>query len=125
MAGAVGEGGEGFDQLMASLVSDVLSTPGDADASTRRAAFDAAAAVAQGEHASPAVDALPVDLRAFVDTVARHAYRVTDRMVDDLLATGHSEDELFEVILAAATGAGAARLEMGTRVVREAARAAG
>ncbi len=116
---------EGFDVHMARLVSDVLATPGDADPSARRAAFDAGAAVARGEHSSPAAAALPPDLEAFVDTVARHAYKVTDRMVAELLAGGHTEDELFEVILAAAVGAGAARLEIGTRVVREAARAAG
>lgn len=127
MAGGPGTGYGGFDQLMATLVSDVLSTPGDADAAVRRAAFDGAAAMARGDDPPRTIDldALPPGLAAFVDTIARHAYKVTDRMVTDLLATGHTEDELFEVILAAATGAGAARLEIGTRVAREAAGAPG
>jgi hypothetical protein len=126
MAGAPGDAQDAFDELMERLVHDVLTTRGDAEPSTRRAAFDAAAALA-GRDIRPAPDApgVPAELASFVDTIARHAYRVTDRMVRDLLASGCSEDALFEVILAVATGAGAARLELGTRAVREAAGATG
>jgi hypothetical protein len=129
MAGVAAKRIEGFDVLMAALVSDVLTTPGDADPAVRRTAFDAAARLARGEDVQASLpsgaQALPPDLEVFVDTIGRHAYRVTDRMVADLLTGGRSEDELFELILATAVGAGAARLEIGTRVVREAAGAPG
>jgi hypothetical protein len=56
----------------------------------------------------------------YVDTIQRHAYRVTDRMVTGLAEAGASEDEVFEISVAAAYGAARRRLEAGLRAVREA-----
>lgn len=48
-----------------------------------------------------------------MDKVALHAYRITDDDVRALEAAGYSEDEVFEVTLCAALGAGLARFERG------------
>ena len=55
---------------------------------------------------------------AYCDTVRRHAYRVTDAQVDELRAAGLGEDEIFEVTVAAAVGAGLDRLEAGLAALR-------
>ena len=56
----------------------------------------------------------------YVDTVHDHAYRVSDRVVTDLRAAGATEDEVFEVTVAAAFGAARDRLEAGLAALRAA-----
>jgi hypothetical protein len=65
------------------------------------------------------MDELPKELRAYVDKVARHAYRITDEDVEGLKRTGHSEDAIFEITAAAALGAAIMRLERGLIVLHE------
>jgi alkylhydroperoxidase family enzyme len=56
-------------------------------------------------------------LTELVDTIAHHAYRVTDEQIEALRAAGYREDELFEVIVVAAVGSGVARRELGLQAV--------
>ena len=65
------------------------------------------------------LDELPPELRAYVDTVAKNAYRVTDEEVAALKRAGHSEDAIFEITAAAALGAAIMRLERGLIALRE------
>ena len=65
-------------------------------------------------------DRVPEPFADLVDTIHRHAYRVMDRMVDGLAEAGASDDEVFEVSVAAAYGAARERLEAGLRAVRDA-----
>jgi alkylhydroperoxidase family enzyme len=60
----------------------------------------------------------PAALRRYLETVRRHAYRVTDRDVAELKAAGFSEDEIFEHTVAAAVGAGLDRRDAALRVLR-------
>jgi hypothetical protein len=62
---------------------------------------------------------LPAHLAALVDKIHRNAYRVTDEDLASLRAQ-YGEDELFEIIVAAALGAGAARLQAGLRALEDA-----
>jgi hypothetical protein len=89
------------------LVTLVLEGPGTLAPELRRAAFDRAGgfAVTDGP--------LPPDLCGYVDTVARHAYRLTDADLAELRRAGWSEDQLYELTVAAAVGAGARRLLTG------------
>lgn len=64
-------------------------------------------------------DQVPEPFADYVDTIHRHAYRVTDRMVAEF-AEGASDDEVFEISVAAAYGAARERLEAGLRAVRNA-----
>jgi hypothetical protein len=65
------------------------------------------------------MEELPPDVRAYVDNVAKHAYRITDEDVDALKRAGYSEDAIFEITAAAALGAAIVRLERGLIVLHE------
>ena len=83
---------------MQALEQAVLETPGALDAELRRA-------IAAGR--------FPDDLAAYLEKVAKHAYKVVDRDVERLKEAGYSEDAIFEATLAAALGAARYRLERG------------
>lgn len=87
-----------------ALTRDVLEQEGEVSPELRRAA-------------SRNQD-LPEELRAYVDKVARHAYRVTDEEVEALKQAGYSEDQLFEITVSAALGAALLRLEAGLAPLR-------
>ena len=61
---------------------------------------------------------IPEALRVYVDKVALHAYKVTDRDIEELKQAGYSEDAIFEITLSAALGAGMSRLERGLAALR-------
>jgi alkylhydroperoxidase family enzyme len=61
---------------------------------------------------------VPPSATAYVETVRRHAYRVTDAQVDALRAAGLSEDEIFELTVAAAVTAGLERRDAGLRALQ-------
>ena len=63
---------------------------------------------------------VPPRFAAYVDAIHDHAYRITDRVVADLKAAGASEDEVFEVTVAAAYGAARYRLDSALAAVRAA-----
>jgi len=55
----------------------------------------------------------PAELSGYLEKVRLHAYKVTDRDVDELKAAGFSEDEIFEHTVSAAVAAGLERLDAG------------
>jgi alkylhydroperoxidase family enzyme len=59
------------------------------------------------------VAAFPPDERmaAYLEKVHRHAYKVTDRDVEELKAAGIDEDTIFEQTVAAAVAEGLLRLD--------------
>jgi alkylhydroperoxidase family enzyme len=61
---------------------------------------------------------VPPAAETYVATVRQHAYRVTDTQVEALRAAGLSEDEVFELTVAAATAAGLERFEAGLRALQ-------
>ena len=61
---------------------------------------------------------VPDELRPYLEKVRLHAYRVTDRDVEELKAAGFAEDEIFEHTVSAATAAGLERLDAGLRALR-------
>jgi alkylhydroperoxidase family enzyme len=61
---------------------------------------------------------IPAKAAAYAATVRRHAYRVTDAQVEALRAAGLSEDDIFELTVAAAVGAGLDRLDAGLQALR-------
>ncbi len=93
-----------YEAFREQLVSAVLDTPGDTPGDLRRAALH--------NHGVPA------PLAAYVDKVARHAYRVTDGDVATLQQAGQSDDSLFEITVAAAVGAALHRLDRGMAALR-------
>ena len=55
----------------------------------------------------------------FVANVRDSSYRITDSDVAALTAAGCSEEQIFEITVAAATGAALERLDAGLRALRE------
>src|SRR4051794_30888764 len=92
-----------FEGLAARLTSRVLDGKGELPAEIRRAAF--------------AGEEVPEALSAYVSKVRQRAYTVMDEDVEALLAAGYSEDQLFELTVAAALGAGCSRLTAGLRAM--------
>jgi hypothetical protein len=58
-------------------------------------------------------------MRSYAAKVREESYRVTDADVAELRAAGVSEDEIFEITVAAALGAACYRLDAGLRVLRQ------
>lgn len=96
--------------LFRDLVRSILTTPGDTDPALRQA-VEARTAELGGGLGERTPGEIPEALRAYVDKVALHAYKVTDRDIDELKKAGYSEDAIFEITLSAALGAGQSRLE--------------
>lgn len=90
-----------FDRLREAI----LAPDATLDRDTRRAAFGGGP--------------VPEALERYVDKVRRHAYKVTDEDVASLRAAGLSEDQVFELTVAAAAGAGFQRLHAGLRAIAE------
>jgi hypothetical protein len=99
----------GYDEVvrhaegMEDLRRRVLDGPGDTTPQLRRAAFDGSG--------------LPDDLTAYVMKVREHAYKVNDSDIGDLKRAGYSEDQIFELTVAAALGAGYRRFEAGRKAL--------
>jgi hypothetical protein len=77
-------------QRRLQVVERVLTGPGVSDPAGRRAAFDNAGVDPRA--------------RALVDTIARHAWKVTAEHVRSTVEAGLSEDAVFELAVAAALG---------------------
>jgi alkylhydroperoxidase/carboxymuconolactone decarboxylase family protein YurZ len=73
-----------------ALVTRVLEGDGRASRAQRRAAFENAG--------------LAEPLRTLIDKVARQPTRVTDGDIAAVLASGESEDQIFELVVCAAIG---------------------
>ena len=92
-------------ELRDRVLSTVLTGPGEADASLRKAA-------AEGK-------GLPADLQPLVDKIHRHAYKVTDEDIATVQAK-YGDDRMFEIIISAALGASWQRLRAGFDALEEA-----
>jgi alkylhydroperoxidase family enzyme len=88
-------------------MSDSLS---DLQQQTRRSVIDGPGLVAPAVRQQVAAGEPPDELRILVRKIHDGAYRVTDADVDRLRQT-YTEDQLFELILAAAIGAAELRLK--------------
>jgi alkylhydroperoxidase family enzyme len=100
-----------------ALLRSVQRAPGTLTRSLREAIFARAAR----PHEEP-LPTLPERLREYTDTVARHAYRVTDAQVAALRAEGYSEEQIFEATVTASVGAAQRRLAAGLRALYGASR---
>jgi alkylhydroperoxidase family enzyme len=69
--------------------------------------------IAQLRTASRPERPAPPEFGSYLEKVRLHAYKVTDRDVQELKDAGFSEDQIFEHTVSAAVAAGLARLEAG------------
>lgn len=95
-----------YRALIDTLRERVLEEPGELDPEIRLAA------AVRGE--------LPTELRPYVDKLHDEAYKIVDRDLAELADAGYAEDQLFELTVSAAVGAGLARLDALERAFKEA-----
>jgi|tagenome__1003787_1003787.scaffolds.fasta_scaffold20693868_3 alkylhydroperoxidase family enzyme len=107
-----------YDELVENQRRAVLESQGVTERPLRRAVAARAAALGGGPVSEEASAEIPETLRAYVDSIALHAYRITDEDLEALRRSGRSEDEIFEVSVAAAVGAGLARLKRGLAALK-------
>jgi alkylhydroperoxidase family enzyme len=62
----------------------------------------------------------PEPLRAYIEKVVRHAYKVVDADFDRLRAAGYSDAAIFDLTTAASVGAALGRLVRGWQALEEA-----
>ncbi|MBV1852284.1 hypothetical protein [Catellatospora tritici] len=89
------------EDLFAALRHAVLDGPGSTPARVRQAV------------AAAKLDEISQELREYVSTLREHAWRSTDEQVRELLAAGWSEDQVYELTIAVAVGAGQRRVDAG------------
>lgn len=88
-------------------------------AALRAAVFEADALTDQADRAAAADGGeLSAELASFLTRVREASYRLTDADVAGLRAAGHTEEELFELTIAAALGAALHRLDVGLDAMR-------
>ncbi|MFN7963596.1 MAG: hypothetical protein U0002_20210 [Thermoanaerobaculia bacterium] len=100
-----------YFELFDRLRRRVLEGPGETPQGLRQAVAARAAAPAGLRLDGDAE--LPALLEPFVEKLALHAYKITDQDVARLLEAGYSQDEIFELSVAGAVGAGLARYRIG------------
>jgi alkylhydroperoxidase family enzyme len=89
---------------LARLRQAVFSSPGATTSASRAAAADGGP--------------LPEPMDTYAAMVRDHSYRVTDDDIEALKAAGVSEDEIFEMTVAAALGAALRSLDAGLDAMR-------
>ena len=97
------------------LLEVFTTSPAETSEELRRKVM---ARAAEPGGAEDAADGVTEDIKGYIDRVARHAYKVSDDDFLELKRSGYSEDQIFEITLGAALGAGLARLEHGMMVLK-------
>jgi hypothetical protein len=99
-------------------MDDAAARHADKVAAVRRAVFESAGATEPAlRQAAGAGRPLPEPWGPYADEVRDRSYRLTDADIAALKAAGRSEDEIFEVTVAAAMGAALHRLDAGLRAL--------
>jgi alkylhydroperoxidase family enzyme len=98
------------------VVQSVLGADGAVAAVARLTALQHGGAVATGDGNDGVLSELGA-AAGLVDKVARHAYRITDDDIEAARAGGWTDHELFDVVVAAAAGAGVTRRALGRAAV--------
>lgn len=101
-----------FSQMVDELSERTLDGAGETGAGLRREVAEYAAAPQAGNQT------IPRNLLTYIHKVALHSYKVTDMDIVQLRNAGYSEDELYELTISAAFGAGLSRLNRGLAMLK-------
>lgn len=99
-----------FQEHISKLMKATLTSKGHIKASLRQRAAQYATELSLNSAAE--ADDIPADLQWYLEKMTRHAYKISERDIEKLKSR-YSEDEIFELSLSAALGAGLARYERG------------
>lgn len=103
------------------MIEKLLGSAGESSRELRRAVFETAKSGAAGTNQD---GLMASEVRELVEKIDRRPWTVGDEDFARMRQAGYSEDQIFELTVAAAVGAGARRFEAGLRAI-EAARSAG
>jgi hypothetical protein len=106
-----GKNAASYQGLYQNLLDRILKGKGDSPLEQRQAAFNNAG--------------LPKPLSTLINKVAHHAYKITDNDIAEAKSSGISEDQLFELIICAATGQASRQYESGLAALAELTRKGG
>ncbi len=81
--------------------------------------FEPGALAPQVRQAAATAGEVPEVMRTYVQKIVTSAYKVTDEDVQLLLRAGYSEEQIFELTVSAALGAGLTRLKRGLESLEE------
>jgi hypothetical protein len=99
-------------------VNEALARHADVVTALRTAVFESRGETEPAfRRAAGGGGALPEPWASYAEKVRDRSYQVTDADIAVLKAAGRSEEEIFEVTVAAATGAALRRLDAGLRAV--------
>jgi hypothetical protein len=98
-----------YDALITKTTHAILEAPGATEPKLRWSIFH------------NRLDDVPVSIRRYVEKVRQNAWKVSDADVQSLKTAGFSEDAIFEITVAAASGAAIMRLERGLIALHESA----
>ena len=105
-------------RYLGTMLDAFFGRPGSVSPALREA-IEARSAQLNGGMRSSQRESLPSSIQTYVDKVAVEAYKVLDEDFDRMKDAGYSEDFIYEVTLAATTGASLARLERGLGLLEE------
>lgn len=102
------------------VINKVLGRDGHLDQRQRLGAFrysESCADLGTGEDEPP----LEIDpqLEVFIEKITTYPYKVVDRDIEHIKSLGFSEDQIFEMTVAVALGAGSGRLSLTRRLIKE------
>ena len=99
-----------------NVLARVLGERGDAPQALRKAVADYARIAGGGSGDSPE---LPGDVATYVEKMTHTPYKMVMRDIESLKQQGFTEDQIFELTLAAALGAGQGRFEKTLALIEE------
>lgn len=101
-------------------MDEALARHADLVAAVRRAVFEDPAETEPALRRAVGAGAPVADpWGPYAEKVRDRSYRITDADIAALKGAGRTEEEIFEITVAAATGAALQRLEAGLRALRE------
>ena len=106
-----------FSQKLLDINESVTTGAGESAPGLRSEIVDYAGSLALGQPANS--NSIPDNLLPYLDKVIRHAYKITDADIEHLKRQGYSEDELYELTVSAAFGAGYARFRRGLSLLNQ------
>ncbi len=100
-----------------NAIEALLGSPGKSDPTLLRAVFEW---TRRGVAELPAMQPGAFELRELVEKINERPWTVSDEDFSRLRRAGFSEDQIFELTVAAAAGAGVRRFEAGLRALEAA-----
>jgi alkylhydroperoxidase family enzyme len=103
------------------VADTLLASDGHTDRELRKQVWLFVTAIIEGEDGG---DSLPETLRAYLQKLAKHAYKISDDDIAALRNDGYSEDMIFELTASATLAVGFAQMDRGLAVLAAAKSAA-